>query len=95
MTICDAIQGTRKLSFSYDGRNRIVEPHTYGTDGKGHKALRAYQTSGGSESGEYVGWEIFHADKIGNLSILSDTFSCSRPGYKRGDSAFQTIGCQL
>ena len=48
MPIAAAIQARRLLHFTYDGFRRTVEPHTYGTDRKGHKALRAYQVGGGS-----------------------------------------------
>ena len=60
MTISSAIQDRHLLSFTYDGFPRVVEPHCCGTDKKGHPALRAYQVQGGSESGEYVGWKLFH-----------------------------------
>ena len=61
MSIASAIQSRNLLSFVYDGFRRTVEPHTFGVDAKGHAALRAYQVAGGSESGEYVGWKLFHA----------------------------------
>lgn len=83
------------LSFTYDGHRRLVEPHTYGMDNKGHRSLRAYQISGGSESGEYVGWKLFHTDEIRALAIEAQKFVGPRPKYKRGDTAFSTIYCQL
>ncbi len=94
MSICNAINNKNTLSFTYDGYSRIVEPHTYGVDGKGHGALRAYQTSGGSESHE-LGWKLFHVNEIHGLVVLKTNFSGPRPGYKRGDKAFSTIRCQL
>jgi hypothetical protein len=56
--------------------------------------LRAYQTSGGSESHE-LGWKLFHVKEIHGLVVLKTNFSGPRPGYKRGDNAFSTIRCQL
>ena len=50
MTISSAIHDRHLLSFTYDGFPRVVEPHCYGTDKKGHPALRAYQVQGGSEA---------------------------------------------
>ena len=47
MNIPSAIQNRNLLSFNYDGYSRTVEPHTYGIDGKGHHAIRAYQVAGG------------------------------------------------
>jgi len=95
MTIASAIQHQQMLSFTYDGYARVVEPHCYGIDNKGHYALRAYQVRGGSESGEYVGWKLFHAQEIQQVSVLAEQFAAPRPGYKRGDKAFARIDAQL
>lgn len=73
----------------------MVEPHAYGTDKKGHDALRAYQVRGGSESGEFVGWKLFHTDEIRGIEVLAESFGGPRPGYKRGERAFVNIRCQL
>ena len=95
MSIASAIQNLQLLSFIYDGHSRVVEPHTYGIDTKGHAAVRAYQVRGGSESGEYVGWKLFHVNEMRGLTVLQEHFSGARPKYKRGDSAFSTIHAQL
>ncbi len=95
MDISQAIAGRKLVTFSYDGYSRTVEPHTYGIDGKGHKAVRAYQVAGGSSSGEYRGWKLFHVSDMRGLTALAETFSSARPGYKRGDTAFSTIYAQL
>lgn len=95
MSISTAIGNRNLLSFTYDGYRRTVEPHTYGMDSKGHMALRAYQVSGGSESGEYVGWKLFHVHEMQGMSVLSQTFAGPRQGYKRGDKAFANIRAEL
>jgi len=95
MKICDAVNNLNLLSFSYEGYSRLVEPHTYGIDTKGNEALRAYQISGGSESGEYSGWKLFRLDRMNSPTVSAEKFSGPRPGYKRGDKAFPTIYCQL
>jgi hypothetical protein len=95
VTIAAAINNQNLLTFSYDGYRRTVEPHTYGVDRKGHIALRAYQVGGGSESGEYVGWKIFHVHEMLGVSVLQQTFVGPRPEYKRGDRAFTSIQAQL
>ena len=95
MTIASAICNRQLLSFSYDGYARVVEPHTYGLDGKGHYAVRAYQVQGGSESGEFVGWKLFHVSEMCQLTILPEQLSGERPKYKRGDKAFSTISAEL
>ena len=93
--ICDAINGKNLISLQYDGYSRVVEPHTYGTKSDGRLALRAYQVRGGSESGEYVGWKIFFRDEMVGITVLSESFSGARPKYKRRDSFFSTIYCEL
>ena len=95
MTIASAIRNRQLLSFSYDGFARVVEPHTYGIDGKGHYAVRAYQVRGGSESGEFVGWKLFHVSDMHQLSVIAEHFFGARPKYKRGDKAFSTINAEL
>jgi len=95
MQITSAIRNRQLLSFTYDGFTRTVEPHTYGIDTKGHKAVRANQVSGGSESGEHVGWKLFHFSEMRALSVLPQQFSGPRPKYKRGDKAFSTIHAEL
>lgn len=95
MAICDAINTRSLLSFSYHGHVRIVQPHTYGIDGKGHKALRAYQTGGTSGSGRIPAWRIFHEADMRALTILQETFEPRWHEYRRGDEAFATIWCQL
>lgn len=95
MSITTAIQERKLLSFVYDGFERTVEPHTYGTDTKGHLALRAYQVGGGSESGNYIGWKLFHVHDMHGMNVRPQTFPGPRPGYKRGDRAFVSIRAQL
>ena len=95
MTISSAIHDRYLLSFTYDGFPRVVEPHCCGTDKKGHPALRAYQVQGGSESGEYVGWKLFHIREIRHLTILPGKFPGPRPDYKRNDKAFLRIEAQI
>jgi hypothetical protein len=95
MDIASAIQNRKLLVFTYDGHHRTVEPHTVGLDTKGHMAMRAYQIAGGSESGEYIGWKIFHVQQMYGLAVLPQSFGGTRPGYKRGDKAFLDIRTQL
>lgn len=95
MPISSAIKNLQRLSFVYDGYPRVVEPHTYGIDHNGHRALRAYQVWGGSESGEQVGWKIFHSSRMQRLTVLPDHFPGARPRYRRNDPAFSTIFAQL
>jgi hypothetical protein len=93
--ICSAIENFQLISFLYDDHSCVIEPHTYGENHKGNSALRGYQIRGGSESGEYHGWKIFLRDEMHDVTVLEETFSGTRRGYKRGDKAFATKLCQL
>ena len=95
MGIASAIRNRQLIRFSYDGYLRTVEPHAYGTDRKNRYLLRAYQTAGGSESGEFVGWKLFCEDQMVALTVTHDTFSGPRADYKRGDRAIYNIITEL
>ena len=93
--ICSAIDNLQLVSFSYHGYPRVVEPHTFGVDSRDHYALRAYQVRGGSRSGRVPDWRFFHSAEMFSVTVLSESFSGARLGYKKDDKAFATIRCQL
>lgn len=95
MDMRTAIENRQLLRFNYRGHVRTVEPHIYGIDGKGHYALSGYQVGGGSESGQSVGWKLFHVDEISEGEILQKRFSRPRLDYNRGDRAFAVVIAQL
>lgn len=83
------------LSLQYGGYPRTIEPHAYGESQDGVQLLRAYQTSGGSESGERSGWKLFDLSKAYSISATQQTFSSARRGYSRGDKAMARIYAEL
>ena len=89
-TITQAIKDQKSLELRYHGYSRIVEPHAYGCDKAGDEILRCYQTSGGSESGERVGWKLLKVREVLTLHITAGAFSIRR-GYKRNDKAMVHI----
>ena len=93
--ICIAIGNLQLINFSYLGHDRVVEPHTYGVDIKGHLTLRAYQVRGSSRSGRVPDWRIFHESDMQFVSVLQETFEEPRDGYRKGDRRFSTIHCEL
>jgi hypothetical protein len=93
--ICQAINDLHLISFDYDNHPRVVEPHTYGMDTRGHEAVRAYQVRGWSKSSQLPEWRVFHRDKMYGVSMLQETFAGPRDGYRRGDPFFDTIYCEL
>jgi len=93
-TINDAIRGTIVLELRYHGYSRIVEPHAYGRDKDGDEILRCFQTSGGSESGERVGWKLLKVRDVFSLHLTKETFT-PRPEYRRNDKAMVYVFSQL
>lgn len=95
--IRSAIAVQQVLVLRYEGwtSDRAIEPHTYGRDAKGDDLIRAWQESGGSASGERIGWKLFKTSKIVSMSLSAGTFTGTRAGYKRGDPSMQTIYAEL
>jgi hypothetical protein len=92
--ICDAIGNMNLIEFYYNGGIRTVEPHCLGVTTAGNQGLRAYQTSGYSESGK-MGWKMFDLSNARNISIVNETFDGPRTGYKKGDKGMTQIYCEL
>ncbi|MBB3229105.1 putative DNA-binding transcriptional regulator YafY [Luteibacter sp. Sphag1AF] len=95
MSISLAIAQHRLLIFTYDGTERIVEPHIYGVDARGEPLLSAYQVEGGSRSGQPAGWRLFRMDKMIGLRVLDQHFAGPRPDYQPDDGLFATIQHRL
>jgi hypothetical protein len=91
MSIVTAIQKRNLLSFRYGGRARLVEPHVYGVNSKGHRALSGFQLRGGSTSGEHHGWKMFLVEDIEDLTLLPDRSFKPRPDYNPDDPSFSGI----
>jgi len=92
--IAEAIRERRLLELRYHGYNRTVEPHAYGRDKNGDEILRCYQVSGGSESGERVGWKLLKVADVYSIHNLTQTF-IQRTEYKRDDKTMEYTFCQL
>ncbi len=92
--IVEAIANRQVLELRYSGYTRTVEPHAYGRDKSGDEVLRCFQTSGGSQSGERVGWKLLKVADAYAFHKLKETFS-PRPEYKRNDKAMEYIFRQL
>jgi hypothetical protein len=92
--ISEAIANHHLLELRYHGYSRTVEPHAYGRDKSGDEVLRCYQISGGSESGERVGWKLLKVADVFSIQTLKQSFS-QRSEYKRDDKAMGYIFSQL
>jgi hypothetical protein len=93
--ICNAIAARRLLAFSYEGLERIVEPHRCGHNTAGHDALLAWLVRGYSESGAGPGWRTYLLTGMGDIRALEETFASVRPGYNPNDGSLQSVYCQL
>ena len=91
----DAIANRTALTISYQGLERTIEVHAHGMSKKGEEIIRAYQTSGGSESGQSAGWKLFKVAGIFDIRPNGLAFGGPREGYKKDDSAMASIFGQL
>jgi hypothetical protein len=72
-----AISQRRQIRFRYKGKERISEPHDYGTQ-NGRAVLLTYQLAGESNTGRLPGWRWMNVDEMVELEVLENTFSGSR-----------------
>ena len=75
--ILTAIHERRLLRFSYQNKDRIVEPHDYGIQ-KGVVNLFTYQTAGESSSSRLPDWRKFAVPGMSSVELLDQTFPGSR-----------------
>lgn len=94
-TLAEAIHQKKVVEFRYEGRTRVVEPHTVGMMTSGAPGLRAYQVDGYSESRTQPSWRLYRVDKMSGLVVTNQTFAGPRPGYRQGDSDFARIEAEL
>lgn len=93
--ICKAIAGRRVLEIWYDGGTRIVEPHCHGFSTAGNEVVRAYQSSGYSNSGERSAWKMLKVAEIGSLKETGAVFTQNRPGYNPQDKGIASVHCHV
>lgn len=92
---CLALQQGKILELQYDGYSRCVEVHSIGVSMAGNFVMACWQTSGGSSSGEQVGWKLMRFDQIKDAVISGGNSAAPRDGYRRGDKRMQRIICEL
>lgn len=85
--INNAIEERHKLKILYNGGYRLIEPFCYGLGRSHQELLRAFQTSGYSDSGEPFGWKLLRVDRIGQVEKTNEVFEGHRPDYNPNDSA--------
>ncbi|MBA5603994.1 hypothetical protein H3H36_01275 [Duganella sp. FT3S] len=92
--IGESIRGKNVLELRYRGYSRFVEPHAYGRDKGGDEILRCFQTSGGSASGESIGWKLLKVRDVFSLHRTKEELT-QRPDYRRNDRAMVYVFFQL
>ena len=98
--LCSAIKSRSLVTFYYSGDEapglRTVEPHMVAYNLKEHLILSAWYRSGASESKEGPGWREYLLSDISSVTLLQETFSSPRPGYKPdGGELFHNVQCGL
>ena len=91
---CAALRACKRLELRYDGFSRLVEVHAVGTTKDDNDIMRVWQVSGGSQSGERMGWKLMSLDEAFAPHMTDQDSDAPRPGYKRGDAAMEYICCQ-
>jgi hypothetical protein len=90
-----AISRRSRVHFWYGGKERIAEPHDYGTQ-NGKARLLVYQIGGQSGSGKLPAWRLVDLSGISNLEILDKTFAGNRrtPSgkHQQWDEIFIRVG---
>ena len=75
--IRNAINGLRLVAFTYDGLERVLEPHDFG-EMKGELKLFGYQIAGESRSGKLPDWRLVSLSKATEWRVLDTTFAGPR-----------------
>jgi predicted DNA-binding transcriptional regulator YafY len=93
-TILAAIKNKEVLRFKYNGKERIVEPQTYGISIAGREVLRAHQI-GRSGSGPLRMAKLFDLEKISNLRKAGTVFGAALRAHNPKDSAMVEVFATL
>lgn len=94
-TILSAIRNKQVLRFIYNGKERIVEPQTYGISIAGREVLRARQVGGASGSGQLRVAKLFDLEKISNLRKAGTLFAAALSAHNPSDSAMVEVFATL
>jgi predicted DNA-binding transcriptional regulator YafY len=91
--LIQVITTRHQVSFVYQDKLRIVEPHDYGLQ-NGSPRLLSYQTGGQSGSGQLPNWRMFEINKMSDFKILEERFAGNRPAkqHYQWDKLFIRVG---
>jgi hypothetical protein len=89
-----AIHERKLISFEYQGKARISEPHDYGIQ-NGVERLLCYQVGGTSGSGRLPSWRLIEVAEMEKLKITNRSFPGNRPApsgqHHRWDVLFDRV----
>lgn len=90
-----AINQRKLISFVYQGKLRIAEPHDYGVQ-NGVERLLCFQVGGDSNSGRLPSWRLIAVPEMGNIKLTNRKFPGNRPApsgqHHRWDVLFDRVG---
>lgn len=80
------------LELNYEQKGvRYVEPFCLGVTSTGYLGLRAFQTSGYTES-QNDSWKLFDLEKATDIKVLSESFDATiRAGHDKSDKDMKII----
>jgi len=90
-TAVRALQEAKCLNLSYDGYERLVEVHLIGRDKNDQPIMLVWQISGGSATGERVGWKALRLQDARNAELIEIASQAPRSGYSRQNNAIKTV----
>ena len=88
--IRNAVASKNVIEFTYQGRQRVAEPHVYGIY-NGRKQILVYQVGGESATGDLPSWHRLNVDEISSIRITPQTFNGQRPLASGKHSVFDEI----
>jgi hypothetical protein len=88
-----AIQHRRLIQFTYQGVQRVAEPHDYGISRDRIKLL-AFQVRGQSKS-PLPDWRLFDVARMERLVVLDETFRGSRVRSGQSHKQWDLLLCRV
>jgi hypothetical protein len=97
-TLWASIHARRIIEFCYHGGYRTVEPFALGMVRYGNpnnESLLCYQIGGCSDLSEVVGWKLYRASEMKDISVSYEQFSGDRRGYDPDKIDMVKIYCRV
>ncbi len=88
-----AIHHRRLIRFTYQGAQRIAEPHDYGVS-RDRIRLLAFQLRGQSK-GPLPDWRMFDVARMDQLVVLEETFRGSRARPGQSHKPWDLLFCRV